>query len=99
MAITLSVKDSAAALSQAGGTYQASTNVEILRFTLTTNLSQAYWTGLRLERTGTSAEPTAPFGHNTDVKAVKIYRDVNFNDQLDAGDDLRTTRQARGLRT
>ena len=46
------------------------------------------------ERVGTS-RPVLPsiglaaaFGHNSDVKYVKIYRDTNFNDQLDAGDEL-----------
>jgi hypothetical protein len=93
--ITLAVHDSAKVLSESGGTYQASSNVEVLRFTLTTNLSQAYWSAMRLERIGTSAEPTAPYGHNADVKYVKIYRDVNFNDQLDSGDELLTSATAQ----
>ena len=91
--VMLSVHDSAKDISQAGGTYQAATNVEVMRFTLTTNLSQALWTGLRVERTGSSAlDPAASaVGHNSDVKYVKIYRDTNFNDQLDAGDELLTS--------
>ncbi|OVE77049.1 hypothetical protein BVX98_03780 [bacterium F11] len=86
--VTLGVDDIAKDLANQGGTYQASVNVPMLRFTLTTDISQAYWSAIRLERTGTSAQPEFPFGHNSDVKYVKIWRDINFNDVLDASDEL-----------
>jgi hypothetical protein len=86
--VTLSVYDEAKVVSNAGGTYQAATNVPILRFTLTTDISQAYWQSLRVERTGSSNDPSFPFGHNSDVKYVKVWRDTNFNDQLDGSDEL-----------
>jgi hypothetical protein len=87
--VMLSVHDSARDISLTGGTYQAATNVEVMRFTLTTSLSEAEWTGLRVERIGSSpTQGFSAFGHNSDVKYVKIYRDSNFNDVLDAGDEL-----------
>ncbi len=86
--ITLSVDDNAKQVANTGGTYQASQNVEVMRFTLTTDISQAYWNAIRIERNGSSPTQGFQYGHNEDVKYVKIWRDVNFNDQLDAGDEL-----------
>jgi len=86
--VTLSVDNVAKTLANLGGTYQAATRVPILRFNLTTDISQAYWEGIRVERTGASADPAFPYGHNSDVKYVHIWKDVNFNDQLDASDAL-----------
>src|SRR5262249_48400261 len=86
--VTLGVDDVAQSIAQSGGTFQAATLVPMLRFTLTTSISQAYWTAIRLERTRSSGDPAFPFGRNTDVKHVQIWRDTNFNDQLDPGDEL-----------
>ncbi|MCB4757669.1 MAG: hypothetical protein LHV69_11680, partial [Elusimicrobia bacterium] len=86
--VTLSVDDIARTLANLGGTYQAARNVPVLRFTLTTDVSQAQWTSIRVERLGASADPAYPYGHNADVKLVKVWRDANFNDQLDSSDEL-----------
>ncbi|MEM4368664.1 MAG: fibronectin type III domain-containing protein, partial [Candidatus Anstonellales archaeon] len=53
-----------------------------------TNVSQAVWQRIRLEKIGSSSDPNLPYGKNTDVGYIKIYKDANFNEQLDAADIL-----------
>jgi hypothetical protein len=71
-----------------GGIYQAEKNVPVLRMKIRTDVAQAVWSRIRLEKTGSSADPLLPYGKNSDVAYVKIYKDANFNDQLDAADTL-----------
>ena len=75
-------------ISALGGTYQAEKDVPILRAKLKTDVAQAVWTRIRLEKTGSSADPNYPYGRNLDVGFIKIYKDANFNNQLDASDVL-----------
>jgi len=82
--LTLGVDDLAQNLS---GVRQAQQNVAMLRFNLATDISLAPVRSLRLERTGAaSLDPTHPLGRNTDVKFVRVYRDINQNDALDGAD-------------
>ncbi len=82
------VYDYAKDIANQGGTYQAEKNVPVLRMKMRTDVSQAYWTRIRLEKTGSSTDPSLPYGKNTDVAYIKIYKDVNFNEQLDSADTL-----------
>ncbi|MCS7151963.1 MAG: hypothetical protein NZ928_06225 [Endomicrobia bacterium] len=71
-----------------GGTFQAEHNVPVLRIKMRTDVAQSRWTRIRLEKIGSSADPAYPYGRNFDVEYVKIFKDANFNDQLDAMDTL-----------
>ncbi|MEF3279377.1 MAG: hypothetical protein K6357_00185 [Elusimicrobiota bacterium] len=69
-----------------GGVGQAQRDVPILRFNMKTEAGFAKWYSIKLRRTGASNDPAAPFGKNSDVKFIKIYRDANQNDMLDVND-------------
>jgi len=69
-----------------GGVGQAQRDVPVLRFNMKTDAGFAKWYSMKLRRTGASNDPQAPFGKNTDVKFIKIYRDANQNDMLDIND-------------
>ena len=57
----------------------------MLRFTLQTDVSQAIFERLRVERLG--ASPSG-IGSNHDIAAIKVYEDSNFNRTFDGGDNL-----------
>jgi hypothetical protein len=69
-----------------GGVGQAQRDVPVLRFNMKTDAGFAKWYSMKVRRTGASNDPLAPFGKNTDVKFIKIYRDANQNDMLDIND-------------
>ncbi|MBI5743534.1 MAG: hypothetical protein HY952_03185, partial [Elusimicrobia bacterium] len=69
-----------------GGVNQAQLNAPMVRFNLTTEAGNSRWRAIKVQRTGASNDPNAPFGKNTDVKFIKIYQDSNQNDQLDIND-------------
>jgi hypothetical protein len=82
--LTLGVNDLAQNIPGVG---QAQANVAMLRFNLATDIALAPIRSLRLERTGGSPQdPTKPMGRNTDVKFVRVYKDINQNDELDGAD-------------
>ena len=65
---------------------QAQTNVPMLRFNLATDIALAPVRALRLERTGAAQPPLPAQGLNTDVKFVRVYKNINQNDALDSSD-------------
>jgi hypothetical protein len=67
---------------------QGDKNVPVLKFRLQTNMSEAIWSKLRVERIGTGAPGQPVSGSNADVQYVKIYADANNNGVLDAADTL-----------
>jgi hypothetical protein len=69
-----------------GGVGQAQQDVPVLRFNMKTDAGFAKWYSIKMRRTGASNDPAAPFGKNSDVKFIKIYRDANQNDMLDVND-------------
>ena len=82
--LTLGVNDLAESIPGVG---QAQANVAMLRFNLATDIALAPIRSLRLERTGGSPQdPSKPMGRNTDVKFVRVYKDINQNDALDGAD-------------
>jgi len=81
--VTLGVNDLAAGIP---GVSQAQANVGVLRFNLASDIALAPWRSLRVERGGGSQDPLKPLGRNTDVKFVRIYKDINQNDILDGAD-------------
>ncbi|MFI5345202.1 MAG: hypothetical protein ACHQ51_02395 [Elusimicrobiota bacterium] len=81
--VTLGVNDIA---SNVVGVSQAQANVGVVRLNLTTDIALAPWRSIRLERGGGSQDPTKPLGRNTDVKFVRVYKDINQNDSLDSND-------------
>ncbi|MBI4061260.1 MAG: hypothetical protein HY403_07500, partial [Elusimicrobia bacterium] len=83
--VSIGVYDAAASLGSTGVS-QAQTRVPMLRFNMRTDISQARWTKLQVERTGASSDISKPAGRNKDVKFIKIYRDLNGNDSLDVFD-------------
>jgi hypothetical protein len=70
---------------------QGDKNVPVLRFRLKSNISEAIWSKIRLERIGTGAPGQPINGSNSDVQYVKIFIDSNNNESLDAGDTLITS--------
>ncbi|MDP2866723.1 MAG: hypothetical protein Q8O90_10815, partial [Elusimicrobiota bacterium] len=84
--VAMGVNDVAAELVQAGGVGQAQIRVPIMRFNLATEAGNARWSAIKLQRTGASNDPNAPFARNTDVKFVSIFQDSNQNDILDVND-------------
>ncbi|MEK7384631.1 MAG: hypothetical protein AAB262_15290, partial [Elusimicrobiota bacterium] len=83
--VSMGVFDAASAFG-AAGVSQAQTKVPMLRFNLRTDVSQAKWRKLQVERTGASSDILKPAGRNKDVKFIRIYRDLNGNDSLDIFD-------------
>ncbi|MDE2141999.1 MAG: hypothetical protein KGJ84_06265 [Elusimicrobia bacterium] len=81
--VTFGVNDIASSIA---GVRQAQAQVGMLRFNLTTDVALAPWRAIRLERGGGSQDPSRPLGRNTDVKFVRVYKDINQNDALDSGD-------------
>ena len=63
---------------------QGDRNVPVMKFRLQTDVSEAIWSQVRVERIGTGAPTQPPNGTNDDVEYVKIFRD-NGNDVFDAG--------------
>ncbi|MBI4395978.1 MAG: hypothetical protein HY548_02710, partial [Elusimicrobia bacterium] len=86
--VTLGIEDLAEAVNASGGVSQGTPNVPFLKFTLITNISQAAFEKIRVERTGTSNNQLLPEGSNRDVAAIKIWDDSNFNGTFDPGDSL-----------
>ena len=68
------------------GVTQAQTNVSLLRFSMATDIALAPWRALRLERGGGSQDTAKPLGRNTDVKFVRLFKDINQDDLLDVND-------------
>ncbi|MDO8802826.1 MAG: fibronectin type III domain-containing protein [Elusimicrobiota bacterium] len=93
--VTLGATDMAAELVQVGGVGQAQAGVPMARFNLATEAGNARWSAIKLQRTGASNDPNAPFARNTDVKFISIVQDSNQNDLLDVNDvnvsEARTT--------
>ncbi|MHB0996416.1 MAG: hypothetical protein ACYC2I_08615 [Elusimicrobiales bacterium] len=85
-AVLLGGNDMAADLVQAGGVGQAQLKVPMARINLVTEAGNARWSAIKLQRTGASNDPNAPFGKNNDVKFLTIYQDSNQNDTLDVND-------------
>ncbi|MBI4376494.1 MAG: hypothetical protein HY549_08595, partial [Elusimicrobia bacterium] len=81
--ITLGVNDIA---SQVFSVNQAQAGVGMLRFNLTTDVGLAPWRNLRIERGGGSSDPNKPQGRNTDVKFIKVFKDINQDDLLSSED-------------
>ncbi|MBI3554192.1 MAG: hypothetical protein HY077_16970, partial [Elusimicrobia bacterium] len=81
--ITLGVNDIAVDLHSVD---QAQQNVPFMRFNLATDIALSPWRNLRIERGGGSQDPLKPLGRNTDVKFVRLFKDINQNDVLDASD-------------
>ncbi len=81
--VTVGVNDIAGGVA---GVSQAQANVAMTRFNMATNIALAPWRSLRLERIGASSNSSKPQGRNTDVKFVRIWKDLNQNDLLDAAD-------------
>ncbi|MBN1822759.1 MAG: hypothetical protein JW803_00410 [Endomicrobiales bacterium] len=71
--------------------YQGDQNVPVLKFRLKTDISEAIWSAMRVERIGTGAPGQPTGGTNTDIQYVKIYADSNNTGALDAGDTLITS--------
>ncbi|MBI4386811.1 MAG: hypothetical protein HY551_05465, partial [Elusimicrobia bacterium] len=67
---------------------QAQRNVSMLRFNLATDVALASWKAIRLERSGGSQDEDKPFGRNTNVSFVRIWRDIDQSDMLDENSDL-----------
>ncbi|MHB9154780.1 MAG: hypothetical protein ACYC5N_03680 [Endomicrobiales bacterium] len=67
---------------------QGDTNVPAIKFRLKTDVSEAIWSRIRVERIGTGAPGQPASGSNRDVACVKIYADSNNTGSLDAGDQL-----------
>jgi hypothetical protein len=79
--VKLGVDDLAADLI-AAGISQGSPNVPLLKFTLQTDVAQANFERIRVERIGSSnINPFLPNGSNRDVAAIKVWNDAN-NDGL-----------------
>jgi len=84
--VALGANDVANELVLAGGVNQAQLKAPMLRFNLATEAGNARWSAIKVQRTGASNDPNAPFGKNTDVKLITIYQDSNQNDMLDVND-------------
>ncbi len=84
--VQLRYYDTAYDIQQKGGTYQAQERVEVLRLKLGTDKADAIWDAIQIERIGGSQNQNYPEGRNKDVKYIKIYKDTNFNQTLDATD-------------
>jgi len=84
--VILGANDVANDLVLAGGVNQAQLDAPMIRFNLATEAGNARWRAMKVQRTGASNDPNAPFGKNTDVKFITIYQDSNQNDQLDIND-------------
>ncbi|MBI4422214.1 MAG: T9SS type A sorting domain-containing protein, partial [Elusimicrobia bacterium] len=70
------VQVSTASLAPVSGALSGAANVPLLKLSLQTDISSAKWSRLRLYRGGASAD--------ADVKAVKLYLDVNDRGSFDA---------------
>ncbi|OGS20319.1 MAG: hypothetical protein A3J83_04260 [Elusimicrobia bacterium RIFOXYA2_FULL_40_6] len=97
--VSTKMSDSVYWLYSGSGTYQAQTNVEMLRLKLATDQSNAVWDALQVERSGTGGpqDQSKPEGRNSDIKYIKIYRDANMNNQLDADDQCISEAQTKIL--
>ncbi|MBI5884269.1 MAG: hypothetical protein HZB91_14330, partial [Elusimicrobia bacterium] len=67
---------------------QAQSNVPFLRFNLATDVALAPWRTLRLERGGGSQDPSRPLGRNTDIRFVRVYKDINQDDVFSTVEDV-----------
>ncbi len=81
--VTMGVNDIATLIT---GVTQAQTNVPLLRFNLATDIALAPWRSLRVERTGGSQDRDKPQGRNTDVKFIRVFKDIDSNDTLGGAD-------------
>jgi len=86
--VVLGINDIAENINSSGGTYQGSLDVPMLLFSLWTDVSQATFEKLRVERLGTSQLVSQQYGLNSDIAAIKIYLDADFTKTLSAGDQL-----------
>jgi len=84
--VVMGGNDVAGDLVLAGGVNQAQINAPMIRFNLITEAGNARWSAIKVQRTGASNDPAAPFGKNGDVKFIRIYQDSNQNDMLDVND-------------
>jgi hypothetical protein len=76
----------AAKLLASTGTYQNEPRVPVARLKLKTDFANVLWSRVRLERIGGSQDATKPYGRNSDVKQIRIFKDSTNNDLLDTGD-------------
>ncbi|MBI3564699.1 MAG: hypothetical protein HY079_05840, partial [Elusimicrobia bacterium] len=81
--VTMGVND---IISGVPGVLQAQANVSMMRFNLTTDIALAPWRSLRVERGGGSQDTNKPLGRNTNIKFVRVFKDINQNDTLDGND-------------
>ncbi|MFC1521331.1 fibronectin type III domain-containing protein [Elusimicrobiota bacterium] len=86
--VSMGVYDAAYELVLQGGVSQAQAGATFLRFNLKTDVANAIWESLLIERTGASADALFSYARNTDVRFVKLYKDVNASDTLDSSDEL-----------
>ncbi|HRY30641.1 MAG TPA: hypothetical protein P5079_11475, partial [Elusimicrobiota bacterium] len=87
--VVLGVRDLAGDLVTGNGVKQGSVNIPFLQFSLQTDVSQAEFQAIRVERIGSSnVNPLLPEGSNSDVAAIRVWDDANFNLKFDAGDTL-----------
>ena len=93
--VTLGEFDAAQSL---GTVSQGENNANFLRFSLVTDVALAPWRSMIVKRTGGSQDPNFPQGRNTDVRFVRVYKDLNQNDTLDAS-DLNISEVATSLKT
>jgi hypothetical protein len=84
--VDMGANDVASQLVVAGGVNQAELKVPMVRFNMATEAGNAHWSAIKVQRTGASNDPNAPFGKNTDVKFISVYQDSNQNDILDVND-------------
>ena len=76
--VQLGVGDAAAEFAATAGVAQAQQNVTVLRMALQTDVSLAIWENLRIQKNGTSSDPGNPFGRNTDIKFVRLFKDIEL---------------------
>ncbi|MCB4791979.1 MAG: hypothetical protein LHV68_08835 [Elusimicrobia bacterium] len=67
---------------------QGDLNVPVMKFRLKTDVSEALWTKIRVERIGQGAAGQTSGGTNNDIALVKIFKDSNGNEKFDGGDLL-----------
>lgn len=84
--VKVGFKDLALLYIDEGGVEQARKDVPVLMFNLKTDSATAVWTDLQVRRAGGSQDTTRPFGRNTDVRFIRVYKDINSNDRFDVDD-------------
>jgi formylglycine-generating enzyme required for sulfatase activity len=66
--------------------YQGQKSVPMLQMRMKTDFGTNKWSRIRVERIGGSRDAFHPYGKNSDVKSIKIFKDSTNNDVLDLAD-------------